>query len=68
MVFKLSKKGHILQFCDDLSKKTKSIKVIYIDASDGYCYALWANGIAYYAIKLWLTVLEISGLEIEEFC
>ena len=35
MVFKLSKKGHILQFCDDLSKKTKSIKVIYIDASDG---------------------------------
>ena len=34
MVFKLSKKVHFLQFCADLSKKSKSIKAIYIYASE----------------------------------
>ena len=32
MVFKLSKKVHFLQFCEDLSKKFKSVKAIYIYA------------------------------------
>ena len=50
MVLKLSKKVHFLQFCADLSKKSKSIKAIYIYASERSHYALSANGIVYYAI------------------
>ena len=40
MVFKLSKKVHFLQFCTDLRKKSKSIKAIYIYASENeiVCY------------------------------
>ena len=49
-------------------KKSKSIKAIYIDASERSCYALSENGIAYYAIMLWLTVLEILRFEVKEFC
>ena len=33
MVLKLSKKVHFLRFCADLSKKSKSVKAIYIYAS-----------------------------------
>ena len=33
-------------------KKSKSIKAIYIDASERSCYALSENGIAYDAIML----------------
>ena len=50
MVFKLSKKVHFLQFCADLSKKSKSIKAIYIYASERSRYALSENGIVYYAM------------------
>ena len=32
---KLSKKVHFLQFCADLSKKSKSVKAIYIYAYEG---------------------------------
>ena len=35
MVLKLSKKVHFLQFCADLSKKSKSVKAIYIYAYEG---------------------------------
>ena len=45
-----------LQFCPDLSKKSKSIKAIYIYAAEGSRYALSENGIVYYAMT---TVLEI---------
>ena len=41
------KKLHFLQFCADLSKKSKSIKPIYIYASERSCYALSENGIVY---------------------
>ena len=34
MVLKLFKQVHFLQFCADLSKKSKSFKAIYIDASE----------------------------------
>ena len=34
MVLKLSKTMHFLQFCTDLSKKPKSVKVIYIYESE----------------------------------
>ena len=50
MVLKLSKKVHFLEFCADLSKKSKSVKAIYIYASERSCYALPENGIIYYAM------------------
>ena len=46
----LSKKKHFLQFCTDLSKKSESIKAIYISAYESSCYALLENGIVYYAM------------------
>ena len=48
-----------LQFCADFSKTSKSIEEIYIGKSKRSCYALSGNSIAYYAIILWLAVLEI---------
>ena len=45
MVLKLSKKVHILQICADLSKTSKSIKAIYMYASERSRYALSENGI-----------------------
>ena len=40
MVHQLSKKVHFLQFCADLSKKSKSVKAIYIYASKSSHYTL----------------------------
>ena len=65
MVIKLSKKAHFLQFWADLSKKSRSIKAIYIYVSGRSRYALSENVLF---IMLWLTVFEILVLEIEEFC
>ena len=50
MVLKLSKKKHFLQFGADLTKKSKSIKAIYIYASERSRYALSENGIIYYVM------------------
>ena len=50
MVLKLPTKVKILQFFADLSKKYKSIKAIYIYASETPRYALSENGIVYYAM------------------
>ena len=50
MVRKLSKKVYFLQFCAELSKKSKSVKAIYIYASERSRYALSENGIVYYAM------------------
>ena len=50
MVLKLSKKVHFLQFCADLSKKSKSIKAIYIYESERSHYAFWQNVIVYYVM------------------
>ena len=47
MVRKLSKKVHFLQFCADLSKKSKSVKAIYIHAYESSRYTLSENGMAY---------------------
>ena len=47
MVLKLSKKVHFLEFCDGLSKKPKSIKAIYIYASESSHYTLSENDIIY---------------------
>ena len=48
IVLKLPKKEHFLQFCSDLSKK--SIKVVYLDISERFWFALSENDIFYYAI------------------
>ena len=47
MVLKLSKKVHFLQFCADLSKKSKSVKAIYIYASESSHYTLSENDMVY---------------------
>ena len=50
MVLKMSKKLHFLQFCADLSKKSKSIKASYIYATERSRYAVSENSIVYYAM------------------
>ena len=50
MVLKISKKVHFLQYCADLSKKSKSIEAVYIYASERSRYALSENGIVYFAM------------------
>ena len=44
---KLSKKVHFLQFCTDLRKKSKSVKAIYIYASESSHYILSENAMVY---------------------
>ena len=51
VVLKLSNKVQSLQFCADLSKKSKCVKAIYIYASKRCRYALSGNGIVYYAMS-----------------
>ena len=48
MVLKLSKKMHFL--CADFSKESKSIRAVYIYASERSHYALSENGIVCYAM------------------
>ena len=60
MVHVLSKKC-----CADFGKISKSIKATYIYASERSRDALSENGIVYYAM---VTVLEILGFAVEEFC
>ena len=50
MFLKFSEKVHFLQLCADLSKKSKSIKAIYIYLSKRTRYELSENGIVYYAM------------------
>ena len=52
-----------MQFCADLSKKSKSIKPISIYASENSRYPLSEKGIF---IMLWLTVLEILDISINK--
>ena len=59
MVLKLSKKVHFLQFCADLSKKSKSIKVIYIYASERSRYTLSENGIVYSALTYYFGDISV---------
>ena len=47
IVCKLSKKVHFLQSCADLSKKSKSVKAIYIYASERSYYTLSENAMIY---------------------
>ena len=47
MVYKLSKKEQFLQFCADLSKKSKPVKAIHIYASESSHYTLSENGLVH---------------------
>ena len=47
MALTLSKTLQYFQFCADLSKKSKPVKVLYIYVSERRRYALSLNGIAY---------------------
>ena len=49
-VLNLSRKVHFLQFCADLSKKSKYIKSIYIYVCERSRCTLSENGIVYYAM------------------
>ena len=64
MVSKWSKKVHFLQFCADLSKISKSIKAIYINASERSRFALSENGIVYCAMTYYFGLV----FEVKEFC
>ena len=50
MVCKLPRKVYFLKFCGDLSKKSKSIKSIYIYAYERPRHALSGNRIVFYGI------------------
>ena len=47
MTCKFPKKVHILQFCGDLSKKSKSVKASYIYASESSHYTLSEKAMVY---------------------
>ena len=63
MVLKLSKKVHFFQFCADLSRKSKTIKVIYIYASEKVLLHTFRK---WYCLLCWLRFSEILGFEVEE--
>ena len=65
MVLKLSKKVHVLRFCANFSKKSKSMKAIYIYASERPV-THFQKMILF--IMLLLTVSEILVFEVKEFC
>ena len=50
VVLKLSKEVHFLQFRADLSKKSRSIKAVYINVPGRPRYTFSENGIVYYAM------------------
>ena len=66
-------KKYFLKFCADLGKKSKSIKTIYIHASERSPYARSGNGIVYYAMAYffvdigvwnWKSLLNICWVSI----
>ena len=65
MVLNFLKKCIFAILCADVSKKSKSIKVIYIYASEMSPHALSKYGIVYCAMSYYL---EILVFEVEKFC
>ena len=47
MVCNFSNKIYFVKFCADLSKKSKSVKAIYIYASESYNYTISENAMVY---------------------
>ena len=64
MVLKLSKRMRFLHFCADLSKKSRSVKAIYIMYLEGLLTHFQKMVLF---IMLGLTVSEILVFEIKEF-
>ena len=64
MVLKLYKKMHFLQFCTDFSKKSKSVKGIYIYASKRSRHTLAENGIVYYVMTYCFGDISVWSLRI----
>ena len=56
-----------MQFYAEFSKKSNSIKTIYIYASERSRYALSENGIVYYATASYFGDIRL-GFEVEEIC
>ena len=50
MALKLSKIVSFSQFFANVSKKSKTVREIYVYTSESSCFALLENGIGYYAI------------------
>ena len=50
-VCKLFEKVHVLQFCANLSKKSKSAKASYINGSESSYYTLSENGMVYRSLS-----------------
>ena len=48
---KLDQELYFLQFCADLSKKSKSVRAIYIYASESSHYILSKNGMVYRCLR-----------------
>ena len=63
MVLTLSKKLHFLEFCADLSKKSKSVKAIHIYVSNSSHYTISDND---RFIEVWTTVYEILAIKISK--
>ena len=69
MVRKLSKKVHFFQFWEDLSKKSKYIKAIYIYASARVPWILSENGIIYNAMIYCFRDIRVrSRINLINFC
>ena len=61
MVLKLTKKVYFIQYCADLSKKSKSLEVISIYASESSHHTVSENGMF---IGVWDTVHDILAIKI----
>ena len=69
MVRKLSKKVHFFQYSDDLSKKSKYIKAIYIYAPERAPWILSENGIIYNAMIYCFRDIRVwSRINLSNFC
>ena len=55
----MSEKVHFLQFCGDLSKKSKFVKLIYINPCERYRYALSEHGIVYYGMPYFFKHIRV---------
>ena len=51
VVFKFSKNVHILQFCADFSKTSKSAKAFFISTSEDSHYTLSENDMVYRSLR-----------------
>ena len=59
MVLKLPKIVHFLQFCADVSKKSYSVKAIYVYASERSHYALLERAVVYRCLRHSLRITAV---------